>query len=143
MTFLNSFFYHEQGWWPTPRWALRVLSIYAIAALSGALLFLICTVLLAIFFPRQTPTAPNLALSVFGYIDLVKLGTGGALVCIVPYLIYMIIATKKARHQLIFASTVVLIAIFSGLMLTERLTAETIKFPQGMELRTNKVDARL
>jgi hypothetical protein len=40
---------HEQGWWPTPRWALRRLAMYAIAALSGALLFVICTALLALF----------------------------------------------------------------------------------------------
>jgi len=29
---------HEQGWWPTPRWALRRLAMYAIAALSGGVL---------------------------------------------------------------------------------------------------------
>ena len=60
---------HEQGWWPTPRWALRRLAMYAIAALSGALLFVLCTALLALFFPK-TPTA---TVSVFGYIDLFKL----------------------------------------------------------------------
>jgi hypothetical protein len=38
---LSSFFYLEQGRWPTPRWAVRVLSIYTIAALSGGLLFVI------------------------------------------------------------------------------------------------------
>jgi hypothetical protein len=49
---------HEQGWWPTPRWALRRLAMYAIAALSGGLLFVLCAALLAFFSPRETPTNP-------------------------------------------------------------------------------------
>ena len=42
---------HEQGWWPTPRWALRRLAMYAIAALSGSLLFVLCAALFALFSP--------------------------------------------------------------------------------------------
>ena len=40
---------HEQGWWPTPRWALRRLAMYAIAALFGSLLFVLYAALLALF----------------------------------------------------------------------------------------------
>jgi hypothetical protein len=50
--------YHP-GWRPTPRWAARVLGIYAIAALCGGLLFVIYT--LAFISPRETrpnPTTP-------------------------------------------------------------------------------------
>src|SRR5438105_2436957 len=38
---------HEQTWWPSPRWALRRLAVYAIAALSGGLLFVLCAAELA------------------------------------------------------------------------------------------------
>jgi hypothetical protein len=51
--------YHP-GWRPTPRWAARVLGIYAIAALCGGLLFIIYT--LAFVSPRETrpdPTIPS------------------------------------------------------------------------------------
>lgn len=49
---------HEQGWWPTPRWALRRLAMYAIAALSGGLLVVLCAALLSVFSPREIPTSP-------------------------------------------------------------------------------------
>jgi hypothetical protein len=50
--------YHP-GWRPTPRWAVRVLGIYTIAALCGGLLFVIYT--LTFVSPRearQNPTTP-------------------------------------------------------------------------------------
>jgi hypothetical protein len=49
---------HQQGWWPTPRWALRRLAMYAIAALSGSLLVVLSAALLAIFSPREIPISP-------------------------------------------------------------------------------------
>jgi len=51
---------HEEGWWPTPRWALRRLAMYAITALSGGLLFVLCAALLAVFYPRGTLTNPTI-----------------------------------------------------------------------------------
>jgi hypothetical protein len=48
--------YHP-GWRPTPRWAARVLGIYAIAALCGGLLFVIYT--LAFVSPREAPPNPT------------------------------------------------------------------------------------
>src|SRR5712671_2879999 len=50
---------YEPGWRATPRWALRVLVTYAIAALAGGLLFVICAGLFAFFSPRETPTHPT------------------------------------------------------------------------------------
>jgi hypothetical protein len=40
---------YEPGWRLTPRWAVRVLSSYVIAALCGGLFFVVCTGLLAFF----------------------------------------------------------------------------------------------
>jgi hypothetical protein len=49
--------YHP-GWRPTPRWAARVLCVYAVVAFCGGLLFVICT--LAFFSPRETVTKPGI-----------------------------------------------------------------------------------
>ena len=49
--------YHP-GWRPTPRWAARVLGIYAVAALCGGALFVIYT--LAFVSPRETRTNPTI-----------------------------------------------------------------------------------
>jgi hypothetical protein len=48
----------EQGWWPSQRWVLRRLALYAIAALSGGLLFVLCAALLAFLSPQGIPTKP-------------------------------------------------------------------------------------
>jgi hypothetical protein len=50
---------YQDGWWPTPRWAARVLGVYAIAALAGGLVFVICAGMVAFFSPRETPIHPT------------------------------------------------------------------------------------
>jgi hypothetical protein len=47
---------YEPGWRLTPRWVMRVLRTYVIAALCSGLLFVICTALLALFLPSSRPT---------------------------------------------------------------------------------------
>jgi hypothetical protein len=42
---------YEPEWRLTRRWVLRVLSTYAIAALSGVLLFVVCAGLLTVLSP--------------------------------------------------------------------------------------------
>jgi hypothetical protein len=47
---------YEPGWRLTPRWVMRVLRTYVIAALCSGLLFVAYAGLLAVFSPRGTPT---------------------------------------------------------------------------------------
>ena len=130
---------HEQRWWPSPRWALRGLAMYAIAALCGGLLFVLCTALLAVFSP-PTPTVSISSINVFGYIDLAKIIT---IVCGILAVSYILVSKMKLRKQILVASTIIPALILGGLMLADTLTSETFSLPGGVKVKTNRIDAEI
>lgn len=126
---------HEQGWWPTPRWALRALGAYAAAALSGGLLFVFCAALYFLFSTGSTHAAPTF--DIFGYVDLGKIVTAAVGVLVLAYALFV-------RHKLVpvLLSSAVPVFIFFSFVGAQYVTAETIKTPRLL-IRTNAIDTTL
>jgi MFS family permease len=134
---------YEPGWRLTPRWAMRVLRSYVIAGLCSGLLFVICTGVLALFFPG-TPAIATTSFNVFGYVDLAQILSAFAAIVGLSIVGYRSVNAHKLTGQKILVSTVVPTAIlFATLTVAQWQTQETFTLPEGLKVQTNRIDVHL
>jgi hypothetical protein len=103
----------------------------------------ICTGLLALFFPR-TPAVGMTALNVFGYVDLAQILSAVAVGVGLSIVGYRSINAHKLIGEKIFISTVVPTAIlFAALTIAQWQTHDSFTLPEGVQVNTNRIDVRL
>jgi hypothetical protein len=150
MAFITSLQSKRPKYWTLFKWvALIFLGPLAVLAFVPIIVTAIAHVW-RVFFSAPA-TLPTTTISVFGYIDLLKIITAVLGILIVLYRLRGEAGkaigkppTRRTRREQVLISTVVpTVIVFAALMLAGWQTQETFTVPSNVKVLTNRIDAYL